>query len=64
MQDEADALVAAAAANAGNMYACSHAKGTSSALASINAAWDETSIVAGSAASAMRLALSLPIDRG
>ena len=60
VQDEADALSAASAAEAGVLYQCSRA-GSDDEAAGIFAGHDFN--MAGNAASAMRLALGLPIDR-
>ena len=61
-QDEADSLVDASMAFAGDLKTCSHVEGTATALASISTAMDVTGAAAGKAMSAMRVALSLPID--
>jgi hypothetical protein len=59
-QDEADALSAAAAGDAGVLYSCAKATTDSGAQATLAGHNFQT---AADAASAMRLALGLPIDR-
>lgn len=64
VQDEIDALAAVDAEIAGIYYQCAGAPGTQSAQEANFAALEDAGNRAGGAASALRLALGLPIDRG
>jgi len=61
--DEANALAATSAAVAGNLYECSHREGTRAAQQPLLDAYDAAAQSASDAASAMRVAIGLPIDR-
>lgn len=63
VKDEADTLSKSEAADTGHLYACANAATGSAAIPDWNAYIDNATGPGSAAASAMRLALGLPIDR-
>ena len=63
-QDEIATQAGVAAEVAGLYYECSHDKGTGSALIGVSGRIDNANARAAAAASATRVALGLPVDRG